>query len=94
MKTCFLRQLTATYQQWYEKNPVLPLGVIGYVSDNNTFKFGDGATPWNSLPLFTGEASGGITIVGAVLPGRLQRNARSVIAEKPHGLHDRLELGR
>lgn len=71
MKTCFLRQLTATYQQWYEKNPVLPLGVIGYVSDNNTFKFGDGATPWNSLPLFTGEASGGITIVGTPAAGSI-----------------------
>lgn len=71
MKTCFLRQLTATYQQWYEKNPVLPLGVIGYVSDNNTFKFGNGVTPWNSLPLFTGEASGGITIVGAPAAGSI-----------------------
>ena len=71
MKTCFLRQLTATYQQWYEKNPVLPLGVIGYVSDNNTFKFGSGVTPWNSLPLFTGEASGGITIVGTPAAGSI-----------------------
>ena len=70
MKTCFLRQLTATYQQWYEKNPVLPLGVIGYVSDNNTFKFGDGVTPWNSLPLFTGESSSGsVTVEGTPVQG-------------------------
>lgn len=35
---------------WAANNPVLKAGEIGYTSDTKIIKFGDGATPWNSLP--------------------------------------------
>lgn len=34
---------------WTEKNPVLGKGECGIELDTNKFKFGDGATAWNSL---------------------------------------------
>lgn len=34
---------------WTEKNPVLGTGECGIELDTNKFKFGDGATAWNSL---------------------------------------------
>ena len=35
--------------QWVAANPTLAPGEIGIETDTNTFKFGDGSTPWNSL---------------------------------------------
>lgn len=35
---------------WAANNPVLKAGEIGYTSDTKIVKFGDGLTPWNSLP--------------------------------------------
>lgn len=72
---CFLRQITRTYQQWLEWNPVLPLGVIGYISDTVAFKFGNGVTPWNDLPTFSqtsgGSGSGAAQIIGDTVEGAI-----------------------
>jgi len=38
-----------TESQWIAANPVLRLGELGYVTDIQRFKIGDGNTPWNSL---------------------------------------------
>ena len=38
-----------TAAQWSAANPVLLAGEIGIESDTRKFKFGDGATAWNSL---------------------------------------------
>lgn len=46
----------ATAEQWAGKNPILPMGVIGIVSNPNpaliVIKVGDGHTPWNNLPSY------------------------------------------
>lgn len=36
------------------QNPILANGEIGYETNTNLFKFGNGVTAWNSLPYFTG----------------------------------------
>lgn len=54
------RRGTAT--EWYNANPILADGEIGYESDTKVIKFGDGATAWNSLAV---AAAGDITAVYA-----------------------------
>ena len=41
-----------TAADWTSVNPVLSAGEIGYESDTDKAKIGDGATAWNSLPYF------------------------------------------
>lgn len=38
---------------WTSNNPTLSSGEIGYETDNNRFKIGDGITNWNSLSYYT-----------------------------------------
>lgn len=38
-----------TSTEWYNANPILADGEIGYESDTKVIKFGDGVTSWNSL---------------------------------------------
>lgn len=46
--TIQLRRDTAA--QWASKNPVLAPGEPGWASDTGVIKYGNGVTPWNSLP--------------------------------------------
>ena len=46
-------------ENWAEKNPVLLAGEPGYSLDQKVLKIGDGTTPWNSLPMISGEGGGG-----------------------------------
>lgn len=41
-----------TLANWATNNPVLLQGEMGYVTDTNQAKFGDGVNPWNDLPYF------------------------------------------
>jgi hypothetical protein len=41
-----------TLGNWATNNPVLLQGEMGYVTDTNQVKFGDGVNPWNDLPYF------------------------------------------
>ena len=55
--------LTKTKDEWSNLNPVLLKGEIGYESDTNKCKFGDGTTAWNSLTYTAGgSAEGGFSI--------------------------------
>lgn len=36
--------------EWSVANPVLAIGEIGFVTDDLSYKIGDGTTAWNSLP--------------------------------------------
>ena len=38
-----------TLANWASTNPILASGEMGFESDTNKFKFGDGVTAWNSL---------------------------------------------
>jgi len=46
-------QYRGSSADWQTLNPVLAEGQIGYETDTRRFKFGDGGTPWNSLPYAT-----------------------------------------
>jgi hypothetical protein len=48
----------ATASQWTSANTVLFAGEIGYETDANKFKIGDGTTAWTSLSYFNGNLSG------------------------------------
>jgi hypothetical protein len=47
-----MQQRRGTATQWTSVNPVLAAGEIGFESDTNKFKIGDGVTAWSSLNYF------------------------------------------
>lgn len=47
---------------WTTANPVLAEGELGWESDTNLAKFGDGVTAWNSLGYFADFASAGFLL--------------------------------
>lgn len=47
--SAILRHRRDTAANWTSTNPTLEAGQIGYETDTRKFKFGDGATAWNSL---------------------------------------------
>lgn len=47
-----------TAPDWTTSNPVLAQGEIGYETDTNKFKIGDGSSTWSALPYFTQSQSG------------------------------------
>ena len=53
-----VQQRHDTSANWSTKNPVLLVGEIGFESDTNKFKIGDGKALWNALD-YQGEKSGG-----------------------------------
>ena len=55
-----------TEANWDSANPVLLTGEIGYATNNNRFKIGDGSRPWRSLPYV---ATGGAGTVVSVIAG-------------------------
>lgn len=52
-----MQQRRGTAEQWELINPVLASGEIGFETDNNRFKLGDGTTAWLSLPYFVDETN-------------------------------------
>lgn len=48
-----------TSQNWTSSNPVLASGEIGFETNTNKMKIGNGTSAWNSLSYITGEASSG-----------------------------------
>jgi hypothetical protein len=51
-----MQQRRATAAQWTSANPVLAAGEIGWESDTNKFKMGDGVNQWGDLDYFLSEA--------------------------------------
>jgi hypothetical protein len=52
-----MQQRRGTASQWTTANPILNSGEIGFESDTNKFKIGDGANHWADLDYFVDEAS-------------------------------------
>jgi|688.fasta_scaffold01402_35 hypothetical protein len=50
-----MQQRRATATQWETANPVLAPGEIGWESNTNKFKIGDGVNTWDDLPYFLDE---------------------------------------
>jgi hypothetical protein len=47
-----MQQRRGTAEQWTSVNPVLAAGEIGFETDTNQFKMGDGLTTWSALSYF------------------------------------------
>jgi hypothetical protein len=52
-----MQQRRGTAAQWTAANPTLAAGEIGFETDNNRFKIGDGATAWTALDYFANSAA-------------------------------------
>jgi hypothetical protein len=52
-----MQQRRGTAQQWSAANPTLAAGEIGFETDNNRFKIGDGATAWSALDYFANNSA-------------------------------------
>ena len=50
-----LQQRRGTSEQWTSSNPVLSPGEVGFETNNNQFKIGDGVNTWDTLPYFLNE---------------------------------------
>jgi hypothetical protein len=61
-----MQQRTGTQIQWSTSNPILNGAEIGYESDTNKFKIGDGNNHWNDLPYFLDEESLGSSLDGYI----------------------------
>ena len=52
-----MQQRKGTEEQWTSINPILASGEIGWESDTNKFKMGDGVNAWGSLEYFVDETA-------------------------------------
>jgi hypothetical protein len=52
-----MQQRRGTAAQWTAANPTLAAGEIGFETDNNRFKIGDGATAWSALDYFANNSA-------------------------------------
>lgn len=50
--TTRMQQRRGTAEQWLEINPILASGEIGFETDTNKFKVGNGVAAWAALPYF------------------------------------------
>jgi hypothetical protein len=64
-----MQQRRGTAAQWTAANPILAAGEIGFETDTNKFKIGNGATAWNALDYFANNAALTALLDGA--PGTL-----------------------
>ena len=51
-----MQQRRGTADQWLLSDPVLGVGEIGFETDTNSFKIGDGVNSWATLDYFTNES--------------------------------------
>ncbi len=47
-----MQQRRGTAEQWTAANPILAAGEIGFETDTNQFKIGDGVNAWSALSYF------------------------------------------
>jgi hypothetical protein len=52
-----MQQRRGTAEQWTAANPILAAGEIGFETDTNKFKIGNGATAWTAMDYFTNNAA-------------------------------------
>lgn len=60
-----MQQRRGTAAQWTTANPILAAGEIGFETDNNKFKIGDGVNHWADLSYFSDAASISALVDGA-----------------------------
>jgi len=52
---------------WFNANPILVQGEMGFETDTVKIKFGDGVTHWNDLAYFTAAGGGGSNLKGTAV---------------------------
>jgi hypothetical protein len=65
------QQRRGTAAQWTSANPILSPGEIGFETDTNKFKIGNGTTRWVSLVYFTADAAAALEGLIDGAPGLL-----------------------
>jgi hypothetical protein len=65
------QQRRGTAAQWTSANPILSPGEIGFETDTNKFKIGNGTTRWVSLVYFTADAAAALEDLIDGAPGLL-----------------------
>lgn len=63
-----MQQRRGTASQWSGANPILNAGEIGWESDTNKFKIGDGTNHWADLTYFT-DAAGASAAIADLIDG-------------------------
>ena len=81
-----LRRDTAL--NWNTANPILAQGEMGFETDTNQFKIGDGVSAWNSLTYFSGGGGGESTIRLNQLFPQSQYMIKSSNDSKKSGMRD------
>ena len=66
-----MQQRRGLLSQWDGANPILNPGEIGFETDTNKFKIGDGNNHWNDLPYFLDEDALGGSLEGYIPLGLL-----------------------
>jgi hypothetical protein len=74
-----MQQRRGTAAQWTAANPTLAAGEIGFETDTNKFKMGNGSSAWTSLTYFANSAI--VTdLIGGALPATLDTLTEIVTA--------------
>jgi hypothetical protein len=84
-----MQQRRGTAAQWTSANPVLAAGEIGFETDTNKFKVGNGSTAWASLTYFV---DGSIAFDSAEVTAAINTAIDAVIDAAPNTLNTLNEL--
>lgn len=87
-----MQQRRGTASQWTSANPTLAEGEIGWESDTNKFKIGDGVNNWASLSYFLDEDSIGGSLDGYATEAYVDSAVSSLIDSAPGALDTLNEL--
>ena len=85
-------QRRGTASQWNSANPVLGEGEIGWESDTNKFKIGDGVNNWASLSYFLDEDSIGGSLDGYATEAYVDTAVSNLVDSAPATLDTLNEL--
>lgn len=85
-------QRRGTSSQWTSANPVLGEGEIGWESDTNKFKIGDGVNTWANLSYFLDEDSIGGSLDGYATEAYVDTAISNLVDSAPAALDTLNEL--
>jgi hypothetical protein len=84
-----MQQRRGTAAQWTAANPTLAAGEIGFETDTNKFKVGNGSSAWTSLAYFV-DAS--IVFDSSEVQGLVDAAVASLVGDAPNALNSIWEL--
>jgi hypothetical protein len=84
-----MQQRRGTAAQWTAANPTLAAGEIGFETDTNKFKMGNGSSAWASLQYFV---DGSIVFDSAEVQGLVDAAVADLVGNAPNALNTIWEL--